>query len=153
MVRRSKMAKIKVYELAQEMGVKSSEILTILSDKGIEVKSHMSILEDGQVEEVKKSLKAPAKSDEIPKTTEKKETSEDAKASAKTGEAPAKKKKSIIFVSNPQNSKMPGAQVPKKQLNSDKKVTASATKPVAKTEENKNAAASAVVEKVAEPVK
>ena len=147
------MAKIKVYELAQEMGVKSSEILAILSDKGIEVKSHMSILEDGQVEEVKKSLKAPAKSDEIPKTTEKKETSEDAKASAKTGEAPAKKKKSIIFVSNPQNSKMPGAQVPKKQSNSDKKVTASATKPVAKTEENKNAAASAVIEKVAEPVK
>ena len=40
------MAKIKVYELAQEIGVKSAEILTILKNKGIEVKSHMSVLED-----------------------------------------------------------------------------------------------------------
>lgn len=55
------MAKIKVYELAQEIGVKSAEILTILKNKGIEVKSHMSVLEDRQIDEVKNTLKAPAK--------------------------------------------------------------------------------------------
>ena len=103
------MAKMKVYELAQEMGLQSKDILTALKNKGIEVKSHMSVLEDGQVEDLKNSLKAPAKSEETPKAAEadKKEQPADAKA-------PVKKKKSIIFVSNPHNSKMPGAQIPVK---------------------------------------
>ena len=121
------MAKIKVYELAQEIGVKSADVLAVLKNKGIEVKSHMSVLEDGQVEEVKKALKAPAKSEEAPKTTEKTETSGEAKAPAKTGEGTVKKKKSIIFVSNPHNSKLPGgAQIPKRSAHPEKKATAPA---------------------------
>ena len=68
------MAKIKVYELAQEIGMKSADLLAVLKNKGIEVKSHMSVLEDGQVEDVKKALKAPAKSEEAPKTIKKAET-------------------------------------------------------------------------------
>jgi len=126
-VRRSKMAKMKVYELAQEIGVKSAEILALLKNKGIEVKSHMSVLEDGQVEDVRKTMNAPAKSEEAPKTTEKSEPSKAAasgekKAPAKTGEGVVKKKKSIIFVSNPHNSKMPGgAQIPRKPVRSEKK--------------------------------
>ncbi|MDE6220203.1 MAG: translation initiation factor IF-2 N-terminal domain-containing protein, partial [Lachnospiraceae bacterium] len=121
------MSKMKVYELAQEIGVKSAEILALLKNKGIEVKSHMSVLEDGQVEDVRKTMKAPAKSEEIPKTKEKGETSKaavsgEAKAPAKTGEGVVKKKKSIIFVSNPHNSKMPGgAQIPRKPVRSEKK--------------------------------
>ena len=119
------MAKIKVYELAQEIGVKSADVLAVLKNKGIEVKSHMSVLEDGQVEEVKKALKAPAKSEEAPKTTEKTETSGEAKAPAKAGEGTVKKKKSIIFVSNPHNSKLPGgAQIPKRPAHPEKKATA-----------------------------
>ena len=80
------MAKMKVYELAQEIGVKSAEILALLKNKGIEVKSHMSVLEDGQVEDVKKALKAPAKSEEAPKTIKKAETAGETKAPVKTGE-------------------------------------------------------------------
>ena len=133
------MAKIKVYELAQEIGVKSADILALLKNKGVEVKSHMSVLEDGQAEDVKKALKAPAKSEEAPKTTEKAETSKaaapkEAKAPAKTGEGTVKKKKSIIFVSNPQNSKMPGGtQIPRKPAHPEKKAAvpakAEATEP------------------------
>ena len=156
------MAKMKVYELAQEIGVKSAEILALLKNKGIEVKSHMSVLEDRQVEDVRKTLKAPAKSEEAPKTTEKTAASGETKAPAKTGEGtPAKKKKSIIFVSNPHNSKMPGgAQIPRKTAHSDKKA-APQGKP-ANAEVKKPAAepkAEAVVEKpvqkpvVTEPVK
>ena len=124
------MAKMKVYELAQEIGVKSADILAILKNKGIEVKSHMSVLEDEQAEDVKKTLKAPAKSEEAPKTNEKTETaktetSKEAKAPAKTGEGTVKKKKSIIFVSNPHNSKMPGgAQIPRKPVHTEKKAAA-----------------------------
>ncbi len=160
------MAKMKVYELAQEIGVKSAEILALLKNKGIEVKSHMSVLEDGQVEDVRKTMNAPAKSEEAPKTTEKSEPSKAAasgekKAPAKTGEGVVKKKKSIIFVSNPHNSKMPGgAQIPRKTAHSDKKA-APQGKP-ANAEVKKPAAepkAEAVVEKpvqkpvVTEPVK
>ena len=117
------MSKMKLYELEQEIGVKSAEILALLKNKGIEVKSHMSVLEDRQVEDVRKTLKAPAKSEEAPKTTEKTTTSGETKAPAKTGEGTTvKKKKSIIFVSNPHNSKMPGgAQIPRKTAHSDKK--------------------------------
>jgi translation initiation factor IF-2 len=142
-VRRRNMAKMKVYELAQEIGVKSAEILALLKNKGIEVKSHMSVLEDGQVEDVRKTMKTPAKSEEAPKTTEKSEPSKAAasgetKAPAKTGEGVVKKKKSIIFVSNPHNSKMPGgAQIPRKPARAEKKAapqakaeTTEAAKPV-----------------------
>ncbi len=131
------MAKIKVYELAQEIGVKSAELITLLKNKGIEVKSHMSVLEDGQVEDIRKTLKAPAKSEEAPKTTEKTAAIGETKAPAKTGEGTVKKKKSIIFVSNPHNSKMPGgAQIPKKTVHSDKKA-APQTKQPENTEEKK----------------
>lgn len=96
------MAKMKVYELAQEIGVKSADILALLKNKGVEVKSHMSVLEDGQAEDVKKALKTPAKSEEAPKTTEKAETSKaaapkEAKAPAKTGEGTVKKEKEHYF--------------------------------------------------------
>ena len=131
------MAKIKVYELAQEIGVKSADILALLKNKGVEVKSHMSVLEDGQAEDVKKALKAPAKSEEAPKTkaeTSKAAAPKEAKAPAKTGEGTVKKKKSIIFVSNPQNSKMPGGtQIPRKPAHPEKKAAvpakAEATEP------------------------
>jgi translation initiation factor IF-2 len=114
------MAKVKVHELAKELGVKSSEILDILKNKGIEVKSHMSVLEDGQVNDVKKALKAPAKSEEAPKT----------ETAATEAKEHVKKKKSIIFVSNPNNSKMPGsAQIPRKPQRVDNKKSVDAPKP------------------------
>ncbi len=114
------MAKMKVHELAKELGVESKELLAVIKNKGIEVKSHMSVLEDEQVENLKNAMKAPGKSEETPMATEKKEigtteTRDEAKKPVKQGEAPVKKKKSIIVVSNPGNSKMPGgSQVPKK---------------------------------------
>lgn len=134
------MAKIQVFKLAKEMNIKSNDILTLLKNKGIEVKSHMSVLEDAQVEEIRNSLGAPAKSDgesgaEKPKETGEKELKEKelkkkepretgAKEHAEETRVPVKKKKSIIFVSNPHNSKMPGAQIPRKPMNSEKKAAA-----------------------------
>ena len=145
------MAKIKVYELAQEMGVKSSEILTILKNKGIEVKSHMSLLEDGQVEEVKKSLKEPEKSEQASKTTDKNVTTGETKTSAKTGEAPVKKKKNIIFVSNPQNSKMQGnGQIPKKVNHAEKGAAHTEKKAAPQTPVRQADAAKSAAEKVQE---
>jgi translation initiation factor IF-2 len=137
------MAKIKVHELAKELGVKSSVIIDILKNKGIEVKNHMSVLEDGQVEDVKKAVKAPAKSEEAPKT----------ETAATEAKEHVKKKKSIIFVSNPSNSKMPGgAQIPRKAPRTDNKKqtaeNANKAKETAKQTENVKPAKEAVAKEV-----
>lgn len=121
------MAKMKVYELAKELDKQSKEILTFLGDKGVEVKSHMSTIEDDAVKMVKeafgtrntpepekKEASGPEKAKAEMKGTEMKDDkkpekpqNETAKSDAAKSEAP-RKKKNIIFVSNPHNSKMGG---------------------------------------------
>lgn len=105
------MAKMKVYELAKEIDKQSKEIVTFLTEKGVDVKSHMSVIEDDAVEMVRNAFGAAsesagsdAKEEKTAegKTMEKKEAENTDK---KAEEAPKKKKK-IIFVSNPHNSKM-----------------------------------------------
>ena len=110
------MAKIKIHELAKELEVSSKEVITFLNDKGIEVKSHMSSIEDDAAALVKarfgkksEAPKAEAPKAEAPKAEAPKAEagrSDSAKAdSMKQADAP-KKKKNIIFVSNMQNSSM-----------------------------------------------
>ena len=70
------MAKLRVYELAEQMNKTNKEILSILKDKGIEVASHMSTLSDEQIDAVNSE-----------------KTSED-----------TPKKKNIVQVFRPQNS-------------------------------------------------
>ena len=82
------MSKIKVYELAKELGVESKEIIKFLGDKNIEVK-HMSTLEDTTAGMVRSSMPKSAKPVE--------EVSTEAAA-----EAP--KKKNIVHVFRPQNT-------------------------------------------------
>ncbi|MBE5961307.1 MAG: translation initiation factor IF-2 [Lachnospiraceae bacterium] len=43
------MAKIKVHELAKELDMKSSDIVSFLKEKGMEVKSHMSNIDDNEI--------------------------------------------------------------------------------------------------------
>lgn len=122
------MAKIKVHELAKELDRQSKEIIAFLQDKGIEVKAAQSSVEAEAADMVRKAMKggsapkaeAAAKAEApkaeapkaaaVPKTEDTKK--EAPKAEAPKGEAakaePVKKKKNIIFVSNPHNSKMPG---------------------------------------------
>ena len=54
------MAKLRVYELAKELGKESKDVLTVLASKNIEVKSHASSLSDEQVDMVRKSLSPKA---------------------------------------------------------------------------------------------
>ncbi len=120
------MAKIKVHELAKELELQSKDILSFLQGKGIEAKAAQSSLEEDAAALVRNSLgkkkTAPAAEKEAPVKNENAKPAEE-KAQAPAGEAKAqeakaseesksteetKKKKKIIFVSNPQNSKMPG---------------------------------------------
>ena len=95
------MAKVKVHELAKELNIQSKEILEYLSEQNIEVKSHMSSIEDDVIRVVKKKFakSEPVKEEKAaPKAAEKEEDAHQ--------ERP-KKKSSITAVYNPQNSKQP----------------------------------------------
>ncbi|MDO4345269.1 MAG: translation initiation factor IF-2 N-terminal domain-containing protein, partial [Eubacteriales bacterium] len=50
------MSKMRVHELARELGRTNKEIISFLTNKGMEVKSHMSMLEDDQVDLVRKNV-------------------------------------------------------------------------------------------------
>ena len=104
------MAKQKIYELAKELNKQSKDIVEFLNKNGVEVKSHMSSVEDAQIEMVKKAFapKKEAPKAEAPKAEAPK--AETVKAeSVKTEEAPkaekAPKKKKIIALYNSQNSR------------------------------------------------
>ena len=102
------MAKFRVYELAKELDTQSKEILTFLQEKGIEAKSAQSSVDEDTAAMIrgrfgkKEAQSKPA----APTAAAAKETA--GKGEQRGVEAPKKKK--IIFVSNPQNSKMPGGQ-------------------------------------------
>lgn len=49
------MAKIRIYELAQQMGVENKELLERLQQAGIEAKSHMSVVDEEAVRDLEKT--------------------------------------------------------------------------------------------------
>ena len=60
------MGKIKVYELAKELNLSNTEMLDRLNKLGISVKSHLSTLEDSDVEKVKGTGKKTVKEEKKP---------------------------------------------------------------------------------------
>jgi len=105
------MAKMKVFELAKELEIQSKDVVAFLQEKGYEVKAAQSSVDDEQIALVrgKYAKQEEKKAEDVVKAAEKKE-----EAPAKIAKAPEehKKKKTIIFVSNPQNSKMPQGSRP-----------------------------------------
>ena len=87
------MAKQKIHELAKELNKPSKDIVDYLVKNGVEVKSHMSSIEDAQIDMVKKAF---APKTEAPKA-------ETSKAEEQKEEAPKKKK--IVALYNAQNSR------------------------------------------------
>ena len=78
------MTKLRVHELAKELGMENKELMDVLAKKHVEVKSHMSSLSDEVVEELRGARAG--------------------KTGAGAEDAP--KKKNIVQVFRPQNSKM-----------------------------------------------
>ena len=50
------LGKMKIHELAKEIDKTSKEIITVAQELGIEAKSHMSSLEEKEIEKIKKKL-------------------------------------------------------------------------------------------------
>ena len=123
------MAKIKVHELAKELKVQSKDILGFLTEKGIEAKSAQSSVEEEAAQMVRRAFaregksapersaavepvrKEPMKEESVRQNSGKAGAKEEARPAKPAGgaanDAP-KKKKTIIVVSNPQNSKIQG---------------------------------------------
>ena len=89
----------RVYELAKEIGVDNASLMKFLTENNIEVKSHMSTLDDSAIAKVKSDFKKPAVKP-APVKAEQKSATE----CEKVPERP-NKKASITAVFNPENSK------------------------------------------------
>lgn len=116
------MAKIKVSDIAEELNITVDEVKGFFREKGIEVKRSNSSLDEEQADDLRASFKksaAPApvkeKAQEAktaetkaaqPKAAEQK--ADESKADENKAAEPPKKKKNIIFVSNPHNSQNSG---------------------------------------------
>ena len=88
------MTKVRVHELAKELNKSNKELLDILKEKSIEVKSHMSSLEDKDVTMLKTQYRGGGKT----------ETPASAAPAAEGAKEEAPKKKNIVQVFRPQNS-------------------------------------------------
>jgi len=107
---------LKIYELSKELGKSNKELLAILNEKGMDVKSHLSSISDEQAANVRKMLSDTGKSEE---------------SKAQTKSEPHKKKFTAVF--RPQNAqqhtqkaaqsanKQSGARVLSVLSNNDKK--------------------------------
>ena len=115
------MAKMKIHELAKEVEKQSKEVIAFLQEKGIEAKAAQSTVEEDAAELVRKhfgtNAKKPEPTGEKQPAGEKQPVGEKPPAGEKQPQAEKKpeetkkpeeapKKKKIIFVSNPQHSKM-----------------------------------------------
>ncbi|MBF1002578.1 MAG: translation initiation factor IF-2 N-terminal domain-containing protein, partial [Lachnospiraceae bacterium] len=136
------MAKIKVSELAAELGCESKELIAFLQESGIEAKRSNSSIEEVDAERARKRFvtspsrrekegSVKTKQDHKEELMEQKKEKEvqPEKVAAPSGAKenatpPQKKKKKIIFVSNPNNSKFGGAHPTQQTENGKKRGTA-----------------------------
>ncbi|MGI6513439.1 MAG: translation initiation factor IF-2 [Syntrophomonadaceae bacterium] len=90
------MAKIRIHELAKELNIPSKELVQIIKELGIDVKNHMSTMEEEQGEWVKRKLREKeerAKKVEEPKTKPR-ETVSEARKKTEARKTPAEVKPS-----------------------------------------------------------
>lgn len=153
------MAKVKVHELAKELEKQSKEVIAFLQDKGIEVKAAQSSLEEDLAEMVRKHFGKNPAGDAEGKNTEGKaegtgvsKAPQPAEASQTAEGAQPRKKKKIIFVSNPGNSKMPSGQRPPASA-AMRQTAKPAQKPVTKPVQKPAVSAAEKEEKVEKTVK
>ena len=91
------MGKLRVHELAKELGKENKVIIETLSEMGIPVTSHMSTVEDNDCEKIRRKF--------VNKTMTKEPENMNEKNTETTGSEVKPKKKNIIQVFRPQNSK------------------------------------------------
>jgi translation initiation factor IF-2 len=140
------MSKIRVYQLAKELGVENKELLEIISKLGFEVKNHMSGLHEEAAAAVVSSVKSPPPASKTPKKRKKPEPKKETeKSPAKEAKpAPKGRKKKDAAPVKERGPKKKTAAAPVKKKEPEKKKAAPAP---AKKEEPKKKTAAAPVKK------
>ena len=54
------MSKVRVYELAKQLGVENKDLLKVIAGLGIEVKNHMSAVDEVAAAKIAAAVKPPA---------------------------------------------------------------------------------------------
>ena len=99
------MGKIKIHEIAKEVGLNSKEIIKIANDLGIGVTSHLSAVDDKQAEQIRANIKSGEKKSEPEKSKADKQENRSGKqnkkeatsSNAKNNEAPVIIRREVIF--------------------------------------------------------
>ena len=110
------MGKIRVHELAKEINAESKKIIEVLNKKGYQIKNHMSVLNDEQVEVAKTELGVIKKSDgfkpKIKRIPRAQVEAEAAKKAAEEAKAAAEKEEPAVSA-QPKKTQEVSATAPK----------------------------------------
>ncbi|MBO6938925.1 MAG: translation initiation factor IF-2 [Deltaproteobacteria bacterium] len=82
------MSKVRVYEVARELGVENRELIQRIAALGIQVRNHMSVLETAEVERVKRALQKDRERDTVETQIRPTVTRRRVRRKKKTEEAP-----------------------------------------------------------------
>ncbi len=93
------MSKVRVYELAKQLGVENKELLKVIAGLGIEVKNHMSAVEEAEAAKISSAVKPPAA----------KKKSEAAKKAAPAPKKPSAKEQQSQTLERPKAAPAPPA--------------------------------------------
>ena len=93
------MTKMRVHELAKELGIENKALVEMLQKKNVEIKNHMSTVEDNVADEIRREISSKS-ADQSDHTADKPAENVEGKDGAS-----APKKKNLAFVIRPQNSK------------------------------------------------
>ena len=96
------MTKMRVHELAKELGMDNKELVDILLKKNVEIKNHMSTVEDSVAEEIRREVSSKGEEKEAAAADS---TGDKPEGQTEKKEAAAPKKKNLAFVIRPQNSR------------------------------------------------
>jgi len=143
--------KVRIYQLARDLDVESRELIAILEDMGVEVKSHSSTLDTETAEAVRQLVEADAAEKAAAKKTVKKaapeSTAKPAKAGAQGKKAPAEPAKAAV------EAKEAGAGKPAKEADAAAKSEAEAAAMAEKQAKPKGAKAAAPAKAAELPVR
>lgn len=115
------MAKVRVHELAKDLNMKSKQLVGILKGMGLEIKNHMSTLEEEQADWVKRKLREKENGSRTP--TARPDSAEDRRPGTKRATGGARKAKTTTRQAERPAGKKPGkvpAEKPAKPQVGDK---------------------------------
>lgn len=99
------MTKMRVHELAKELGIENKQLIDMLGKKSVEVKSHMSSLEDSIVNDIRKIKGGKTTASPAPEKTVTASPAPEKKVESAGADEETPKKKNIVQVFRPQNTK------------------------------------------------